>query len=329
MSFPTVSASVAMRYSWISPAESLPGIWQCALAGVSRTTYYAHQPTPPVEAEETMLLRLIDEEYTRHPFFGSRRMVGFLRERGWVVNRKRVQRLMQQLGLAGMAPGPHTSQPHPAHPVYPYLLRGLAIDRPNQAWSTDITDIRLAQGFGYLVAIMDWYSRKVLAWRLSNTLTTGFCVDCLHEALRRFGVPAIFNTDQGAQFTSHDFITALQAHPLRISMDGRGRAADNIFVERLWRTVKYEDLYLKQYENLAAVQSGLKVYFNFYNGERGHQSLGYQTPDRVYAPVKAGGRNSSINLVVLQGRQRRRDPTANSPTKVPTSRSSAGHEPLT
>jgi len=235
------------------------------------------------------MLRLIDEEYTRHPFFGSRRMVWFLRERGFAVNRKRVQRLMQQLGLAGMAPGPHTSQPHPAHPVYPYLLRGLAIDRPNQAWSTDITYIRLAQGWGYLVAIIDWYSRKVLTWRLSNTLDTGFCVDCLHEALRRFGVPEIFNTDQGAQFTSHDFINALKAHPLRISMDGRGRAADNIFVERLWRTVKYEDIYLKAYETLAEVQVGLKTYFTFYNGERGHQSLGYQTPDGVYATGQGGG----------------------------------------
>ncbi len=179
-------------------------------------------------------------------------MVWFLRERGFAVNRKRVRRLMQQLGLAGMAPGPHTSQPHPAHPVYPYLLRGLAIDRPNQAWSTDITSIRLAQGFGYLVAIIDWYSRKVLTWRLGNTLDTGLCVDCLHEALRRFGVPAIFNTDQGAQFTSHDFINALKAHPLRISMDGRGRAADNIFVERLWRTVKYEDIYLQEYETFTS-----------------------------------------------------------------------------
>lgn len=278
-----------MRSSWIAPEESLPVIRQCALAGVSRATYYAHQHAPPVAAEERMMLRLIDEEYTRHPFFGSRRMVGFLRERGLAVNRKRVQRLMQQLGLAGMAPGPHTSQRHPAHPVYPYLLRGLAIDRPNQAWSTDITYIRLAQGFGSLVAILDWYSRKVLTWRLSNTLDTGFCVDCLDEALRRFGVPEIFNTDQGAQFTSHDFITVLKAHPLRISMDGRGRAADNIFVERLWRTVKYEDIYLKEYETLAQVQVGLKVYFNFYNGERGHQSLGYQTPDRVYATGQGGG----------------------------------------
>jgi putative transposase len=278
-----------VRQAWISREDPLPLIRQCALAGVSRATCYAHQRATLVDEDDAMMLRLIDEEYPRHPFFGSRRMVWFLRERGFAVNRKRVQRLMQQLGLAGMAPGPHTSQPHPAHPVYPYLLRGLAIDRPNQAWSTDITYIRLAQGWGYLVAIIDWYSRKVLTWRLSNTLDTGFCVDCLHEALRRFGVPEIFNTDQGAQFTSHDFINALKAHPLRISMDGRGRAADNIFVERLWRTVKYEDIYLKAYETLAEVQVGLKTYFTFYNGERGHQSLGYQTPDGVYATGQGGG----------------------------------------
>ena len=213
-----------------------------------------------------MILRLIDEEYTRHPFFGSRRMVQVLRVRGWAVNRKRVQRLMQCLGLAGMMPGPHTSQPHPEHAVYPYLLRGVAVERPNQAWSTDITYIRLARGFGYLVAVMDWYSRKVLSWRLSNTLDVGFCIDSLQEALRRFGVPEIFNTDQGAQFTSHAFIDALKAHRIRISMDGRGRAADNIFVERLWRTVKYEEIYLKEYETLAQVQAGLRTYFAFYNG---------------------------------------------------------------
>ena len=279
-----------MRQAWLSREDALPLLRQCALAGVSRATYYAHhQHAQPVDEEDTMILRLIDEEYTRHPFFGSRRMVPFLRVRGWVVNRKRVRRLMRHLGLAGMAPGPHTSQPHPEHPVYPYLLRGIAITRPNQAWSTDITYIRLAQGFGYWVAVIDWYSRKVLTWRLSNTLDVGFCEDSLQEALRRYGVPEIFNTDQGAQFTSHAFINALKAHPIRISMDGRGRAADNIFVERLWRTVKYEDIYLKDYETLAQVQGGLKTYFAFYNGERPHQSLGYQTPDRVYTTGQGGG----------------------------------------
>ena len=179
-------------------------------------------------------------------------------------------------------PGPHTSRPHPEQRVYPYLLRGVAITRPNQAWSTDITYLRLARGWGYLVAIIDWYSRKVLTWRLSNTLEVGFCVESLQEALRRFGVPEIFNTDQGSQFTSQAFVDVLKAHPIRISMDGRGRAADNIFVERLWRTVKYEDIYLKDYETLAQVQAGLKTYFTFYNGERRHPSLGYHTPDQVY-----------------------------------------------
>jgi putative transposase len=278
-----------MRQAWLSREDGPPLLRQCALAGVSRVTYYAHQRAKPVDEEERMILRLIDEEYTRHPFFGSRRMVQFLRARGWAVSRKRVQRIMQRLGLAGMMPGPHTSQPHPEHAVYPYLLRGVAINRPNQAWSTDITYIRLTQGFGYLVAVIDWYSRKVLSWRLSNTLDVGFCVDGLQEALRRFGVPEIFNTDQGAQFTSHAFIDALKAYPIRISMDGRGRAADNIFVERLWRTVKYEDIYLKDYETLAQVQGGLRKYFAFYNGERPHQSLGYQTPDRVYATGQGGG----------------------------------------
>lgn len=220
-------------------------------------------------------------------------MVPFLRERGWVVNRKRVQRLMQRLmqrlGLAGMAPGPHTRQPHPQHPVYPYRLRGVAITRPNPAWSTDITYLRLTRGWGYLVAIIDGYSRKVLTWRLSNTLEVGFCVDSLQEALRRFSTPEIFNTDQGSPFTSQAFIAVLKAHSIRISMDGRGCAADNIFVERLWRTVKYEDIYLKDYATLAHRQEGLKTYFAFYNGERRHPSLGYQTPDQVYLTGRGGG----------------------------------------
>ncbi len=224
------SEPVALRQAWICGADPLPLLRQCTLAGVCRATYYGQQHPRPADADETLLLRLLDEEYTRHPCLGSRRMVPFLRERGWVVNRKRVQRLMQRLGLAGMVPGPHTSRPHPEHPVYPYLLRGVAITRPNQAWSTDITYLRLARGWGYLVAIIDWYSRKVLTWRLSNTLEVGFCIDSLQEALRRFGVPEIFNTDQGSQFTSEAFIAVLKAHPIRISMDGRGRAADNIFV---------------------------------------------------------------------------------------------------
>ena len=185
---------------------------------------------------------LLDAQYTTTPFYGSRRMTVYLQNLGFRVNRKRVQRLMRTLGLAGMAPGPHTSRPHPEHKIYPYLLRGLTIDRPGQVWSTDITYIRLRHGFVYLVAIMDWYSRKVLSWRISNTMEAEFCVACLEEALQRYGAPEIFNTDQGSQFTAEAFTGLLQAHGVQISMDGRGRALDNIFVERLWRSVKYEDI---------------------------------------------------------------------------------------
>jgi putative transposase len=278
-----------LRQSWVSSEEDLAIAWQCRLAGVNRATHYAHQLPKPVAEEDLLRLRLIDEEYTRHPFFGSRRMVMFLQARGWRVNRKRVQRLMQQWGLAGLIPGPHTRQPHPTHAVYPYLLRGLDVAHPNPVWNTDITYLRLVRGFVYRVAILDGYRRKVLAWRLSNTLDTGFCVACLREAVDRFGSPAIFNTDQGAQFTSQDFVGALKQLPSRISRDGRGRAADNIFVERLWRTVKYEDVYLKDYATLQEGHAGLKAYFAFYNTERGHQSLGYRTPDTVYATGQGGG----------------------------------------
>jgi len=205
------------------------------------------------------------------------------------VNRKRVQRLMRVMGLAGMAPGPHTSRPHPQHKVYPYLLRGVAVTRPNQVWSTDITYIRLAHGFVYLVAVIDWYSRRVLNWRISNTLDTVFCVDCLEEALHRYGNPEIFNTDQGCQFTSESFTGVLKAHGIAISMDGRGRALDNIFVERLWRSVKYEDVYLKGYGNAMELMIGLAEYFVFYNDERPHQSLRNRTPAGVYDTANGGG----------------------------------------
>ena len=223
------------------------------------------------------------------PFYGSRRMVVYLKEQGHAVNRKRVQRLMRVLGLAGMAPGPNTSKHHPEHKVYPYLLRGVTITRPDQVWSTDITYIRLAHGFAYLVAIIDWYARRVLAWRLSNTLEAGFCVDCLEEALRSHGKPEIFNTDQGSQFTSDAFTGVLVREGIDISMDGRGRALDNIFVERLWRSVKYEDVYLKGYASLPELLLGLTEYFAFYNGERPHQSLGNRTPDSVYRSGNGGG----------------------------------------
>jgi putative transposase len=262
---------------------------QCALAGVARSWVYGASAGEVVDALDLLLLGLIDEQYTRRPFYGSRRMVVSLREQGHAVNRKRVQRLMRVLGLAGMAPGPATSKPHPEHKVYPYLLRGVAVTRPNQVWSTDITYIRLAHGFAYLVAIIDWYSRRVLGWRLSNTLEAGFCVDCLEDALRVHGQPAVFNTDQGSQFTSAAFTGVLLDAGIEISMDGRGRALDNIFVERLWRTVKYEDVYIKGYASLPELLLGLTEYFAFYNGERPHQSLGYRTPDDVYRSGHGGG----------------------------------------
>lgn len=280
---------MSTRRDWIVRDEALAVSRQCALAGVARSWVYGASAGEALDALDLLLLGLIDEQYTRRPFYGSRRMVVFLRAQGHAVNRKRVQRLMRVLGLAGMAPGPATSKPHPEHQVYPYLLRGVAITRPNQVWSTDITYIRLAHGFAYLVAIIDWYSRRVLAWRLSNTLEARFCVDCLEDALRVHGRPAVFNTDQGSQFTSAAFTGVLLDAGIEISMDGRGRALDNIFVERLWRTVKYEDVYLKGYASLPELLLGLTEYFAFYNGERPHQSLGDRTPDDVYRSGDGGG----------------------------------------
>ena len=273
------------------PDEAIAVSTQCKLLAITRSVIYAHKKRQQetVGEDEGLLLRLLDEEYTRHPFYGTRRMTQYLRGLGHLINRKRVQRLMRKLGLAGMAPGPNTSKPHPQHKLYPYLLRGVDIIAPNQVWSTDITYIRLLHGFVYLVAIIDWYSRKVLAWRLSNTMDAGFCVDCLEEAIKNYGSPKIFNTDQGSQFTSDSFTGVLIQNGIAISMDGRGRALDNIFVERLWRTVKYEDVYLKGYETLPTLLLGLTDYFLFYNGERRHQSLGYAIPDVVYHTATGGG----------------------------------------
>ena len=234
-------------------------------------------------------MNLIDELYTLYPFYGSRKMTRELRDMGHMVNRKRTQRLMKKLGLVAMVPGPNTSKAHPQHKVYPYLLHGMKVDRPNQVWSTDITYIRLAHGFVYLVAIIDWYSRKVLSWRLSNTMETHFCIDALHQAIQQFGRAEIFNSDQGAQFTSNAFTQVLREHEILISMDGRGRALDNIFVERLWRSVKYEDVYLKRYERLHELWLGLNEYFVFYNEKRKHQSLDYRTHNEVYDSRIGGG----------------------------------------
>lgn len=282
--------NAADRMGWIERSDTvLPLARRCELAGVSRSRVYRQTIEREQGEEDLLLCRLIDEEYTRRPFYGSRRMVVHLERLGHVVNRKRVQRLMREMGLAGMAPGPNTSAKHPRHKIYPYLLRGVEVERPNQVWSTDVTYIRLARGFAYLVAIIDWYSRRVLSWRLSNSMDASFCVDCLEEALRLHGKPEIFNSDQGAQFTSHAFTGVLKREQIAISMDGRGRALDNIFVERLWRSVKHEDVYLKGYATMGELTLGLTRYFAFYNDERPHQSLDNRTPDEVYASGQGGG----------------------------------------
>jgi putative transposase len=227
------------------------------------------------------LLRRLDEQYTQTPFYGVRRMTAVLRQEGYAVNPKRVRRLLRTLGLAALAPQPGTSRAAPSHPVYPYRLRGVAIERVDQVWSSDITYIRLRGGFAYLAAVLDWHSRYVLSWALSNSLEVGFCLEVLEAALAR-GRPEIFNSDQGAQFTSPAFTGRLLSAGVQISMDGRGRALDNVFVERLWRSVKYEDVYLQDYGGMGEAQRGLGRYFGFYNAERPHQALGYRTPLAVY-----------------------------------------------
>jgi len=233
-------------------------------------------------AENLALMRLIDEEYTRHPFYGSRKMRDWLQRQGYAVNRKRVRRLMRKMGLESVAPKPNTSRPAPQHKIYPYLLRALQIERADQVWCADITYIRLAHGFVYLTAVMDWYSRYVLSWEVSVTMEEAFCVSALESALRRHGRPEIFNTDQGSQFTGETFTGVLRDAGVDISMDGKGRALDNIMVERLWRSVKYEEIYLKEYESVGELTAALKRYFAFYNDERPHQSHGGRTPAEVY-----------------------------------------------
>ncbi len=252
---------------------------QCELLGLCRASFY-YEPAQE-SAENLALMRLIDQQYTAHPFFGSRQMTLWLGNQGYLVNRKRIRRLMALMGLQAIYPKPKLSAPGPGHKVFPYLLRGLTIERVNQVWSTDITYIPLATGFMYLAAVIDWYSRYVISWRLSNTLDGSFCLDMLDEALR-CGTPEIFNTDQGAQFTAAAFTGRLQAAGVAVSMDGRGRCLDNVFVERLWRTVKYENVYLQGYETVPQLQEGLGCYFPFYNQERPHQSLGGRTPGAVY-----------------------------------------------
>jgi len=252
---------------------------QCQLLGIARSSYYYQ---PATESEYNLkLMRLIDQQYLKTPFYGSRQMTCWLRQQGYPVNRKRIQRLMRKMGLQATVPGPHTSKPHPEHTIYPYLLNNMVLDYSNLVWSTDITYIPMPKGFMYLVAIIDWYSRYVLSWKLSNTLDTHFCLVALEEALEQ-QMPCIFNTDQGSQFTSKEFTGCLKKRQIMISMDGRGRALDNIFVERLWRTVKYEDIYLRDYMSVPELKKGLDNYFHFYNYERPHSSLAGETPAKVH-----------------------------------------------
>jgi putative transposase len=253
---------------------------QCQIFDINRSSVYYR--ARPVGAENLKIMRLIDEQYLKTPFAGSRSMRNFLRRMGYKINRKRVQRLMRLMGLEAIYPKPRTSRPHPAHKIYPYLLRNVTIERPNQVWATDITYVPMSRGHMYLVAIMDWQSRKVLSWRVSNTMDTDFCIDALNEALSRYGAPEIFNTDQGAQFTSTSFIDVLKSHNVAISMDGRGRAQDNIFIERLWWTVKHQYLYLHAFDTGSQLRAGLRYWFDFYNRARPHQALDDRTPDEVY-----------------------------------------------
>jgi putative transposase len=254
------------------------------LLGLSRSSLY-YQPGGGT-AEDLRLMRKIDEQYTACPFYGSRRMTVWLTNQGEEVNRKRVQRLMRVMGLEAIYPKPRLSLAGKGHRIYPYLLRGVTVERADQVWSADITYVPLPTGFMYLAAVIDWFSRYVVAWRLSNTLDGSFCLEMLEEALRS-GKPEVFNTDQGVQFTAEAFTGCLETAGVAVSMDGRGRALDNVFVERLWRSVKYEDIYIRGYEAVPELHQGLGRYFTFYNHERLHQSLGYQTPAAVYRGISA------------------------------------------
>jgi putative transposase len=264
----------------IDRTDDLPVTAQCGLLELARSTVY-YQPQP-VPERDLALMRHLDEIHLQRPFLGSRRLVDALADGGIVVNRKHIQRLMRIMGLVALYPKKRTSVPAPRHTIYPYLLRGLVIDRPNHVWCADVTYLPMAHGFLYLVAIMDWYSRKVLSWRVSNTMDTTFCLEALTEALGTYPAPEIFNTDQGAQFTSATFTGALAAADVKISMDGRGRWRDNVFIERLWRSVKYEEVYLHAYTDGAQARAGLRAYFDYYNTQRRHQALEHHTPNAVY-----------------------------------------------
>lgn len=252
---------------------------QCELLGINRSSYYYE--AVPVDDETLNLMRVVDEVYTQYPFFGTRQMISYLQRQNIVVGRTRMRGIYNRLGLQAVCPGPHTSKPHPEHKVYPYLLRDVEITKRDQVWSTDITYLRLSKGFVYLMAIIDWYSRYVLDWELSISLEADFCIETLARSLS-VGKCDIFNTDQGSQFTSTGFTELLKTHKVRISMDGKGRALDNVFVERLWRSVKYECIYLHEFDTVRAVRNQLIEYFNFYNTKRPHQGLGGQTPAEIY-----------------------------------------------
>jgi putative transposase len=255
-------------------------------------------------------MKLIDRQYLVTPFYGARRMAAWLRNQGYRVNRKRIRRLMRIMGLKAIYRRPRTSTPAPGYKVYPYLLSGMEITRPNQVWAADITYIPMTRGFLYLVAIIDWYSRYVLSWRLSNTLDADFCVEALEEAIRK-GRPDIFNTDQGSQFTSDAFTGLLRQHGVRISMDGKGRYSDNLFIERLWRTVKYEEVYLKAYQNGRDARVGIGDYFRFYNSERPHQALGYRTPAEVFTSVPVEATHGSMVESLIPDTMRTAEPNLN------------------
>lgn len=277
--------SVDRRRLMIDPAHPhLSIVRQCGLVSISRSAfYYAPAGETPLNLA---LMRLIDEQFLETPFYGARQMARHLRRRGHVVGRKRVRRLMAKMGLTAIYQKPRTSEPHPAHRTYKYLLRHLAIDRPNHVWCADITYIPMRRGFLYLVAIMDWATRKVLAWRLSNTMDAEFCIQALEDALAQYGVPEIFNTDQGGQFTSPRFTDILKDAGARISMDGRGRWMDNVFIERLWRSMKYECVYLHAFETGSELRAGLTRWVNHYNADRPHSGLGGRTPDEAYHMIE-------------------------------------------
>jgi len=260
--------------------QAMPVVAQCQLLKVARSTLY-YRPAP-VSADDLAVMRRIDELYLASPFYGSRRMTAVLRREGWAVNRKRARRLMRVMALEAIYQKPNTSRTNADHKVYPYLLRNLTIDRPNQVWCADITYIPMAKGFAYLIAVMDWFSRRILAWRVSITLEADFCVEALRDAMHRFGQPEIFNTDQGVQFTSAPFLTELETQGVRISMDGKGRFLDNIFIERLWRSLKYEEVFIKAYGSAREARLGIGGWLAFYNDDRPHQALDYRTPRAVF-----------------------------------------------